>query len=467
MFHLQQIELLHWDYCERISLPLDAAIVTIAGPNGSGKTTLLDALRTLLGLECSGGRSYKTYARHTGSSSGWLRAVVDNRPVNRQNSSRPFATSLLYADQVTLACRIERNGGDWQRRYLMAEGDVAVESLIERPEKDALGVVDWRKRLAAAGLTPAIARVLSLEQGQTDRLCEYNPRELLKLVFDVFGDQEVLDSYERARGHQQQLAREVEQAERELAHSRVQLAELQQRCTNYRQHQLKLRERERLATEVVPVLNWAEQRAELVKDLHELHRQRLHALPRAGPDLLHCFLDTRLARGYLAWVAPAPGFFQVGLAVSQPAKADLKAFLSHTEPLFGFSGASVKERRSGLIPCGGPVSPCAAPNVMLIGDAAGHVSPLTGGGIRLAFRFGRRAGQLIADHLTRHGPPPDAVLARELPGFARKLLLRTVMEAGPPNWLYNATIGTAAMGWFARQVYFHHRAGPEDHGADD
>lgn len=277
MFHLQQIELLHWDYCERINLPLDAAIVTIAGPNGSGKTTLLDALRTLLGLECSGGRSYKTYARHTGSGSGWLRAVVDNRPVNRQNSSRPFASSLLYADQVTLACRIERNGGDWQRRYLMDDGDVAVETLVERPEKDTLGVVDWRKRLAAAGLTPAIARVLSLEQGQTDRLCEYNPRELLKLVFDVFGDQEVLDRYELARGHQQQLAREVEQAERELAHSRVQLAELQQRCTNYRQHQLKLRERERLASEVVPVLQWAEQRAELVKNLRELHRQRLHA----------------------------------------------------------------------------------------------------------------------------------------------------------------------------------------------
>lgn len=281
MFHLQQIELLHWDYCERISLPLDAAIVTIAGPNGSGKTTLLDALRTLLGLECSGGRSYKTYARHTGSSSGWLRAVVDNRPVNRQNSSRPFASSLLYADQVTLACRIERNGGDWQRRYLMDDGDVAVETLVERPVKDALGVVDWRKRLAAAGLTPAIARVLSLEQGQTDRLCEYNPRELLKLVFDVFGDQEVLDRYELARGHQQQLARDVEQAERDLAHSRVQLAELQQRCTNYRQHQLKLRERERLATEVVPVMEWAEQRAELVKDLRELHRQRLHAAAEA------------------------------------------------------------------------------------------------------------------------------------------------------------------------------------------
>ena len=182
-----------------------------------------------------------------------------------------------------------------------------------------------------------------------------------------------------------------------------------------------------------------------------------HNLPKADPDLLHCFLDTRLARGYLAWVAPAPGFFQVGLATNDSVKPDLKAFLSHTEPLFGFSAASVKERRSGLIPCGGPVTPFAGPNVLLIGDAAGHVSPLTGGGIRLAFRYGRRAGQLIADHLTRQGPPPEQALARELPSFAKKLALRSVMDFGPPNWLYNLIIGTPPMRWFANTVYFHRR----------
>ena len=187
-------------------------------------------------------------------------------------------------------------------------------------------------------------------------------------------------------------------------------------------------------------------------------------LPAADPDLLHCFLDTRLARGYLAWVAPAPGFVQVGLATNGDAKPDLKAFLSHTERLFGYAGARVRERRSGLIPCGGPVHPFAAPNVLLIGDAAGHVSPLTGGGIRLAFRYGRRAGQLIADHLTRHGPPPADVLGRELPSFGKKLLLRKVMDAGPPNWLYDVIIGTPPMRWFARQVYFHRRkaGGPPD-----
>ena len=181
-------------------------------------------------------------------------------------------------------------------------------------------------------------------------------------------------------------------------------------------------------------------------------------LPKADPDLLHCFLDTRLARGYLAWVAPAPGFFQVGLATNNRAKPDLKAFINHTEKIFGYSAAKVKERRSGLIPCGGPVAPFAAPNVLLIGDAAGHVSPLTGGGIRLAFRYGRRAAQLIADHLTRHGPPPEQVLVREVPAFGKKLALRAVMDIGPPNWLYDVIIGTPPMRWFAKQVYFHRRS---------
>jgi flavin-dependent dehydrogenase len=185
-------------------------------------------------------------------------------------------------------------------------------------------------------------------------------------------------------------------------------------------------------------------------------------LPGADPELLHCFLDTRLARGYLAWVAPAPGFFQVGLAVNEHAKPDLKAFLARTEPLFGYSRTRVTERRSGRIPCGGPVFPFAAPRVLLIGDAAGHVSPLTGGGIRLALRYGRRAAQLIADYLTRHGPPPETVLARELPSFGGKLALRSLIDLGPPNWVYNLAIGTPVMRWFARQIYFHHRAQPGD-----
>lgn len=280
MFHLQSLELLHWDYCQRLTLPLDGAIITVAGPNGSGKTTLLDAMRTLLGLECSGGRNYKTYARHANADSAWLRATVDNRPRNRQSSNRPFARCLLYADVVTLACRIDRNGGDWTRRYTMVEGDVSIEQLLERGspgDKDWLGIDNWRKRLEGAGLSRAIARVLALEQGQTDRLCEYSPKELLKLVFDVFGDQDVLDRYDEARSHQKQLTQEVEAAERELSHGCAQRAELEVRVNNHRQYELKCQERERLATEVVPVLSNHETRKQLAAKLRELHRQRLQS----------------------------------------------------------------------------------------------------------------------------------------------------------------------------------------------
>jgi chromosome segregation ATPase len=277
MFHLQSLELLHWDYCQRLTLPLDGAIITVAGPNGSGKTTLLDAMRTLLGLDCSGGRNYKTYARHANADSAWLRATVDNRPRNRQSSNRPFARCLLYSDVVTLVCRIDRNGGDWQRRYIMVEGDVSIEQLIERNDKDWLGIDNWRKRLEGAGLSRAIAKVLALEQGQTDRLCEYSPKELLKLVFDVFGDQDVLDRYDEARNHQKQLTQEVEAAEREFAHGKAQRAELEARVNSYRQYELKCQERETLATEVVPVLSNYETRKSLANKLRELHKQRLQS----------------------------------------------------------------------------------------------------------------------------------------------------------------------------------------------
>ncbi|MCX2863164.1 AAA family ATPase [Paucibacter sp. PLA-PC-4] len=277
MFHLQSLELLHWDYCQRVSMPLDGAIITIAGPNGSGKTTLLDAMRTLLGLECSGGRTYKTYARHANAETAWLRALVDNRARGRQNSSRPFASSLLYSDQVTLACRIERHGGDWQRRYVMLDGVHEIEALAEKAEKDWLGIEAWKRRLEAAGLTRAIGRVLALEQGQTDRLCELSPKELLRLVFEVFGDQEVLDRYDQARSHQQSLLKEVEQAAHELSHTQAQLSDLANRVNSYQQYQLRLKERERLATEVVPVLQWAESRARTAQNLRDLHRQRLFA----------------------------------------------------------------------------------------------------------------------------------------------------------------------------------------------
>ncbi|MDB5907534.1 MAG: chromosome segregation protein, partial [Massilia sp.] len=280
MFHIKSLELVHWDYWQRIkNIPLDAKIITIAGQNGSGKTTLLDALRTLFGLDCSMGRTYKHYARHSGQQTAWIRAVVDNKTVGRQLSNRPFRSSGFFSDdEVTLFCQIQKNGGDWKRQYLMRPGNVQIEEVVEA--SDWLGVENYRKRLANAGLSPAMAKVLALEQGETDKLCEYAPRQLLDLVFQVFGDKEVLDAYDEAKRHQRDTETELKRFETELEASRTNLEGLRLRVANYHQWEDLHKERRNLLEEVLPSLEYHEARekaAAVSKQLREARKPMAQA----------------------------------------------------------------------------------------------------------------------------------------------------------------------------------------------
>ena len=274
MFHIKSLELVHWDYWQRIkNIPLDAKIITIAGQNGSGKTTLLDALRTLFGLDCSMGRTYKHYARHSGQQTAWLRAVVDNKPQGKQLSNRPFRSSGFFAeDEVTLFCQIQKNGGDWKRQYLMRPGNVDIEEVTEA--NDWLGVENYRKRLANAGLSPAMAKVLALEQGETDKLCEYAPRQLLDLVFQVFGDKEVLDAYDEAKRHQRDTEEELKRFEAELEGSRTNLEGLRLRVANYHQWETLHKERRNLQEEVLPSLEYHEAREKAANISRQLREAR-------------------------------------------------------------------------------------------------------------------------------------------------------------------------------------------------
>lgn len=180
-------------------------------------------------------------------------------------------------------------------------------------------------------------------------------------------------------------------------------------------------------------------------------------LADADPRFLHCFLDSKLAPGYLGWVAPGPAVTQAGLAVGPGRRPNLKAFLAATEPIFGFSKAAPVEKRSGRIPAGGLVHPWSAEGVMLVGDAAGQVSPATGGGIKLAFELGRRAAQVIADHLMDLGPPPAIAMASSLPAFVAKKLMRRGLDLAPPNWMIDAALALPPVRRLAQQVYFHRR----------
>lgn len=246
MFRLIEMELVHWDYWKRVSLPLDAAIITIVGPNGSGKTTLLDALRTLFAIECSKRRDYRRYARKNDEEFCWLRGVVDNS--RSPSGKHPFFPILQ--ERVTLACRIEKKGGDWERKYCIEEGEQGIEAL--RENATWMGVREFQRRLHEAGLTPAIAQVLSLEQGQTDKLCEKSPRDLLNLVFEVFGDKQVLDRYQEARQHQDATARELDEFDKQLEKLGLHIERTRERVNNYRQWRGLMDEKIRLTAEIKP-----------------------------------------------------------------------------------------------------------------------------------------------------------------------------------------------------------------------
>jgi len=184
----------------------------------------------------------------------------------------------------------------------------------------------------------------------------------------------------------------------------------------------------------------------------------LDGVQGVAPDRLHCFLDSELAPGYIGWVVPGVGATtQVGLACRRPHRPDLAAFVRKIGALFDFSGARIIERRGGLIPVGGPVRPMAAPGALLIGDAAGLVSPLTAGGIHTALESGWRAGHAIADHLLDSGRDPGESAIRASPTLFWKGLGRRLFDLPVPNALFDASIRSTMVRVVARLIYFHKR----------
>lgn len=185
----------------------------------------------------------------------------------------------------------------------------------------------------------------------------------------------------------------------------------------------------------------------------------------AEPDALHCFISKRYAPGYIGWVAQNPTGVQFGLALrhrnAQTRSPDIDGFLQHIRGVVGLpSDAAPTATRAGLVPCGGPVSRIAAPGVILTGDAAGIVSPVTAGGIHSAWEHGWTTGRAIASHLRDGGPPPEPVATDAAPRFRAKRALRWTFDKLQFDWPFDLLLHSPPLRWAAEQVYFHKRRNP-------
>lgn len=182
----------------------------------------------------------------------------------------------------------------------------------------------------------------------------------------------------------------------------------------------------------------------------------------AEPDKLHCFIDRGIAPGYIAWVVSGVGVVQVGLARrvrgrQTTPEAVMTAYLEKIAPLFDFRHLQPASVRAGMIPCGGVVKPVAAPRMLLVGDAAGMVSPVTAGGIHTALKHGLAAGHAIADFLTGKSEDPCGWFVRSYPRFRTKRLLRFLFDRFHSDMLFNLLLATKPMRTAASIVYFNHK----------
>ena len=122
-----------------------------------------------------------------------------------------------------------------------------------------------------------------------------------------------------------------------------------------------------------------------------------------GGPCFHCFLDPRLAPGYLAWVVCDGEETHVGVGGYaerfDPARA-LEEFRAEAARRFDFTRARKVERRGGRIPVGGVLRRIANGRGLLVGDAAGAVSPLTAGGLDPCMRLSGLAAEVITEFLS-------------------------------------------------------------------
>jgi digeranylgeranylglycerophospholipid reductase len=177
------------------------------------------------------------------------------------------------------------------------------------------------------------------------------------------------------------------------------------------------------------------------------------------PERLHCFIDRRLAPGYIGWVVGGVGLVQIGIArrASAPgaAKDAMAGFIEKIAPVIDVRRRAPAQVRAGFIPCGGLVSPVATERALLVGDSAGMVSPVTAGGIHTAIKHGQAAGRAIADFAIGRCDDPSRWLVQTYPGFRAKRALRWLFDHFQTDLAFNLLLGSAPMRAAARLIFFH------------
>jgi flavin-dependent dehydrogenase len=181
-----------------------------------------------------------------------------------------------------------------------------------------------------------------------------------------------------------------------------------------------------------------------------------------GPPRLLCFLDPELAPGYIAWIAHDGEETHLGVggyaAHFDPISA-LERFRARVAGIVDLRHARQIERRAGYIPVGGVLRNIANADGLLIGDAAGAVSPLTAGGLDPCMRLSAFAAEVVSEYLSTSDPRALSMYSGELfrARFASRLWARRVASTFRQRQLLELGCGVLRfplLNRLARHVFF-------------
>jgi digeranylgeranylglycerophospholipid reductase len=116
-------------------------------------------------------------------------------------------------------------------------------------------------------------------------------------------------------------------------------------------------------------------------------------------------LDAEIApKGYV-WIFPkGDDCANVGLGIGGDVSGDGRCAREYLQEFVNerFPNGKVLTEMYGAVPLSGPVYETVANGLVLVGDAARHVNPITGGGILQALQGGAIAGDVIAKAVREH-----------------------------------------------------------------
>jgi len=151
-------------------------------------------------------------------------------------------------------------------------------------------------------------------------------------------------------------------------------------------------------------------KAGFIKSCKYIRCVQVETIAEARDDIAEVYFGKTFAPGFFGWLVKAGDVCRVGLGATEgnPNRM-LQYFLTNHPVVSRKIRGRILNICSGLVP--EPLSrDICANDILLVGDAAGHVKPLTGGGIYTGLSCAKLAAQAIVNTL-------ESGVARKLKGY--------------------------------------------------